>query len=256
MPGGPFDSSKTRVAPFFDALVEKDPSGRTWLPELVSLPEYGSSTTPSVSGELIDSAWGENERALPAPPSLLAWLVRNLKCPSSMKEGRIRPERRDLIQGDEQRIEEGLRLLEDEPRHRAWYVLEGPSYPDAYLATSDAIVVIEGKRTEAGPTSSTTWMPVRSQMLRHLDAAFDLAGPRALYGFFMVEGPEDGAIPEGWREAALGTLAPDLIEKSLPHRSTRERDLIRDAFLGVTTWQRACRVLGVEKGRLPDEVPR
>ena len=256
MPGGRFDSSKTRVAPFFNALVEKDPSGRSWLSRLVSLPEHGSSTAASVSGELVDSAWGENERALPAPPSLLAWLVRNLKCPSSMKEERIRSERRDLIRGDQTRIEEGLGLLEDEPRNRAWYVLEGPSYPDAYLATYDAIVVIEGKRTEAGPTNSTTWMPVRSQMLRHLDAAFDLAGPRALYGFFMVEGPADGSIPEVWREAVRGTLDPELIEKSLPHRSREERALIRDAFLGVTTWQRACRELGVPAGSLPDEVAR
>jgi hypothetical protein len=254
MPGGRFDSSRTRVAPFFDALMAKDPTGKTRLPALVALPEHGSSTRPSVSGELVDSAWGENERGLAAPASLLAWLVRNLKCPSSMKAEKLGPERRELIAGDAERISEGLELLESQRRDRAWYVFEGPSYPDAYLATPDAIIVIEGKRTERGPTNSTTWMTVRSQMLRHLDAALDLTGPRALYGFFMVEGPEDGSIPEVWREAASETLDPELVAKSLPHRSEEERRIITQAFLGVTTWQRASRELGVPADQLPYEV--
>ena len=255
MPGGRFDSSKTRVAPFFDWLLEEDPTGGTWLSALVSLPQHGSSVPASITGELIDSAWGENERALPAPPSLLAWLVRNLKCPSSMKADELRPERRELIDGKPERIAEGLRLLEDRSTERAWYIFEGPSYPDAYLATSDAIVVIEGKRTEPGPTTSTTWMPIRLQMLRHLDAAFDLAGSRALYGFFMVEGAEDGSVPKAWVEAAEQTLDPELVERSLPHRSRDEREMIADAFLGVTTWQKACRELGVPTDSLPNEVP-
>ena len=142
----------------------------------------------------------------------------------------------------------------EERRDRAWYVFEGPSYPDAYLATTDALIVIEGKRTERGPTNSTTWMPIRSQMLRHLDAAFDLAGPRALFGFFMVEGPDDGSLPETWRDAAQETLDPDLVAKSLPHRSKADRRIITEAFLGVTTWQRACRELGISLRELPNEV--
>jgi len=160
MPGGRFDSSRTRAAPFFDTLVARDATGSSWLPELLDLPEHGSTTIAQVSGELVDSAWGEKERGLPAPASLLSWLVRNLKCPSSMKEEGLRPERRDLLEGDEERIAEGLRLLDEEGKDRAWYVFEGPSHPDVYLATSDAIVVIEGKRTERGPTDPTTWMPV------------------------------------------------------------------------------------------------
>ena len=31
---GKYDSSKTRVVPVFDRLVEKDPTGAAWLPRL------------------------------------------------------------------------------------------------------------------------------------------------------------------------------------------------------------------------------
>ncbi|HKK52055.1 MAG TPA: hypothetical protein VKA74_10725 [Myxococcota bacterium] len=256
MPGGRYDSSKTRVAPFFDHLLERDPTGADWLGPLLALPEYGSgrASVPASLGELHDHAWGDSERALDPPASLLRWLVRNLKCPSSMKRDQLRPERRDLIDGDADRIEEGVRLLDDGPGGRSWSVMEGPSYPDAYLATSDAVIVIEGKRTERGPTTATTWMPVRLQMLRHLDAAFEIAGPRTLLGFFMVEGPADGSLPEVWREACAQTLDPELLERSLPHRSPEERQWIAEAFLGAVTWQRAAEVLGLPDGVLPDEV--
>ena len=259
MPGGRYDSSKTRVAPFFNHLLARDPTGADWLGPLLALPEYGceGARPPEYPGELQDHAWGENERALDPPASLLRWLVRNLKCPSSMKREDVQPSQRgDLIEGDPERIDEGLERLEGGARGRAWYVMEGPSYPDAYLATSDLVVVIEGKRTEAGPTTSTTWMPVRLQMLRHLDAAYEIAGPRALVGFFMVEDGEDGALPEVWRQACAQTLDPELLEASLPHRSTEERQRIGEAFLGAVTWQHACDALEVPRSALPETVER
>lgn len=254
MPGGRFDSSKTRVAPFFDYLLDRDPVGESWLPELLTLPEHGAARVeaPGTAGELLDHAWGESERALEAPASLLKWLMRNLKCPSSMKRDDLRPERQELVDRDPERIAEGIRQIESGPGGRRWYVMEGPSYPDVYLATPDAIIVIEGKRTEAGPTTSTTWMPIRLQMLRHLDGAFEIAGPREVFGFFMVEGPEDGELPAVWEDACASTLDAELIEASLPHRSPAEREVIANAFLGAVTWQRACDALGVPRTVLID----
>ena len=90
-------------------------------------------------------------------------------------------------------------------------------------------------------------MPVRLQMLRHLDAAYEIAGPRTLLGFFMVEGAEDGALPDVWREACGQTLDPEMLEMSLPHRSPEERGRIAEAFLGAVTWQRGCDALGVPR---------
>ena len=250
-------SPDARSAPFFDHLLERDPTGADWLCPLLGLPEHGceGARPPTQPGGLLDHAWGDNGRALGPPASLLRWLVRNLKCLSSRKREDVQPpQRRVLIEGDPERIAEGLERLEGGARGRAWYVMEGPSYPDAYLATSDLVVVIEGKRTEAGPTTSTTWMPVRLQILRHLDAAFEVAGPRALVGFFMVEGGEDSALPEVWQEACAQTLDPELLEASLPHRTPEERERIAEAFLGAVTWQRAMAELGVPVGVLLDNV--
>ncbi len=255
MPGGKFDSSKTRLAPFFDYLLGQDLTSESWLPKLLAEVHHGSGATPPARlGPLQEHGWGKNERALPPPADLLAWLIRNLKCPSSMKEDDLLPERKDLVRGDPSRIQAGLSLLSSSRGGRAWHILEGSSYPDAFLATSDSVVVIEGKRTEAGPTTSTTWMPVRHQMLRHLDGAYELAGHRSLWGFFMVEGSPDGSVPQKWVDACIQTLDHDVLEQSLPHRSQEERGLISKAFLGVITWQQACVSLGVPLSALPNEV--
>lgn len=51
-------------------------------------------------------------------------------------------------------------LLRSAGTGRGWHVLEGPTYPDVFVETRDALVVVEGKRTEAGPTTSTSGLRV------------------------------------------------------------------------------------------------
>jgi hypothetical protein len=126
----------------------------------------------------------------------------------------------------------------------AWYVLEGKTHPDVLIYTPSAIIVIEGKRTETGPTKSTTWMSNRHQILRHIDAAWEIRGGRKVYGFFIVESESGDNIPVKWKEASLNTLSQSVIDGSLPHRSNDERREIRDCFKGVTTWQAVCTEFG------------
>jgi hypothetical protein len=116
-------------------------------------------------------------------------------------------------------------------------VLEGLTYPDVYLVTHDALVVIEGKRTEAGATTRTSWMASRSQMLRHIDAAWEIRGRRDVYGFFVVEADDGQSVPAKWIHAAVSTVSSDSIRSSLPHRSPEEQTEIAASFLGATTWQ-------------------
>jgi hypothetical protein len=253
--GGKYDSSLTRVAPFFDALREQDKSGQSWLPNLLSLPEYGSTAPrPGHADPLIEARWGHDERPLAPPVSLLSWLIRNIEETTSKLEYELGHERRELIARDASRVEQALGLLRAEPSSRGWHVLEGPSYPDAFLATADLVVVVEGKRTESGPTTSTTWMPVRHQILRHLDAAFEIRGGRALFGFFIVEGQPDGSLPPLWINACRETLSEATVAGSLPHRPETERRIIQNGFLGATTWQRVCAATGVAYSALPSEV--
>jgi len=255
MAGGRFDSSLTRVAPCFDALLARDKTGVSWLPELISLPADGSAIERPVAFEpLIETKWGRDERPLFPPVSLLSWLIRNLEKPADLSESEIGTERRDLLAREPSRVEQALKLLRADASARAWHILEGPSYPDAFLASSDSLIVVEGKRTESGPTTSTTWMPVRHQILRHIDAAFEIRGRRSVFGFFIVEGETDGGLPPSWVEACRRTLEPDALERSLPHRPMKERNVISQAFLGATTWQRVCAAIGIPFSVLPTEV--
>jgi len=135
---------------------------------------------------------------------------------------------------------------------RAWYVLEGPSQPDVYLASDDAVIVVEGKRTEAAPATSTDWMSVRHQMLRHLDGAWEHRQGRQIYGLFIVEAEQGTASAEAssaWQEAVELTVSQHVLNGSLPHRSPEERSQIAGALLGVTTWQALC-----DEFQMPREV--
>lgn len=140
---GTYDSSRTRVAPVFDALMDREPSGQTW-----SLLELGSRSVGrlpnSTKPALIPNHprwWGNNERRLDPPQSLLRWLIANASAPAS--EGfwggvGTRAKRERLVARDPEVIAEALRLLKSSSTFRKWYVLEGRSQPDALLETTVA----------------------------------------------------------------------------------------------------------------------
>jgi predicted RNase H-like nuclease len=254
------DSSKTRVVPVLDALLQLDPTGAGWLPTLLELPEREGAPSvglPAIS-ELTDWAWGINERRLPAPKTLLQHLARTFGAahPQPLPETTpARVERERLRTGDLQALADALAGIDSGAPERAWYVFEGPTQPDGYLETPEVVVVIEGKRTEHGPTRHTDWMSCRDQMLRHLDAALDCVGERPLFGFYVVEGAGGGDavdVPDHWARAVAETVSAAVLEPSLPHRSSDERERIAGAFLGATTWQAVCRSFGIPWGSLPD----
>jgi hypothetical protein len=140
---------------------------------------------------------------------------------------------------------------------RAWYILEGPSCPDVFLQTSSTIIVIEGKRTETKPTQMTTWMPMRDQLLRHIDCAWEIRDTRRVLGFMIVEG-DSGAcdVPQRWMDWVEDVVDKsrerDVLNDSLPHRNESERADIAKAVLGVTTWQQLCAEFNIEWSCLPD----
>ena len=145
MPGGKYDSSKTRVRPVFDELWTR---GRDWLPQLLALPTDGCADADINSRDLtlVDGRWEPKEKCLNPPISLLSWLIRNVnRLASRDLDGEFRQR---LAIGDPETIEHALRLLRTEGASRAWYIFEGPTCPDVYLVARDALVVIEGKRTE------------------------------------------------------------------------------------------------------------
>jgi hypothetical protein len=167
-------------------------------------------------------------------------------------ESVTRQKREKLVARDAATIAEALRLLEirarTSARAKAWYVLEGKSAPDVYFETTNALTVIEGKRTERKATGQTTWMPKRSQMLRHMDAAWEIRGAKRVLGLMIVEG-DGGAdavtVSHHWANEARQQVLDKTLIDSLPHRSVEERRQIAAGFLGVTTWQRVCAAFAI-----------
>lgn len=254
MPGGIFDSSKTRVAPVFDALSGLS---RDWVAELIALAEGVANPPPLAGVDLAfrSGAWGENEAPLPPPVSLLSWMIRH---PESLRSaGSDNPERDRLLRGTPDATYKALDLLRTDGSSRAWYIFEGPTVPDAYIETPDALVVIEGKRTEAGPTTDTTWLAGRHQIWRHIDAAWERKASRRVFGLFIVEGEvATGEVPPMWKQAVADALSPSVVASSFPHRGPEERAAICSALVGVTTWQRVVRTFGLPPDTLIERLER
>jgi hypothetical protein len=239
---GRFNSSKTRVAPVFAALrmaTQEDPQ---WIKRLLDLVVGGSTGSGQWRNQdlrVIEIHHEPEERALRPPVALLSWLIRHFKGAAAKLTGNddTSTERRKLLDGDADTISRALGRLREGAVDRGWHVLEGHTYPDVYVVTTDAVIVIEGKRTEAGATTSTSWMAGRNQMLRHIDAAWEIRGHRSVYGFFVVEGEDGTGVPAKWVHASVNTISSDSLRNSLPHRSVEEQAQIASCFLGATTWQ-------------------
>jgi|HubBroStandDraft_6_1064221.scaffolds.fasta_scaffold00797_11 hypothetical protein len=254
MPGGKYDSSKTRVRPVFDALWNR---GRNWVPQLLKLPTGGCANAEVASSDLtiIKRYWEPHEKCLNPPVSLLSWLIRNVK---SLSPRGLEGARQRLPEGDPETIEDALHRLrtDGDSKPRAWYIFEGQTQPDVYLVAHDALVVVEGKRTERTTTTDTSWLSGRHQIWRHIDAAWEIRGRRAVYGFFIVESDAtsaDGSVPEPWRDAGRACLSPAALLTSFPHRSAKEVEEISRCFLGVTTWRKVCEQFDIDWRRLPPE---
>ena len=90
------NSSRTRVTPVFDRLLKCDATGRSWLPRLLELPQFGSAeAVPQVVSGLTRYGWWPNEVQLPAPAGLLAWLLESL--PNIDAAGRKRATSRQVV---------------------------------------------------------------------------------------------------------------------------------------------------------------
>ena len=230
-----------------------------WPRRLLELADFGASDA-AIPGDLdlsfIKGWWGESERGLDPPASLLSWLVRN---PGTWYAEPDTEERRRLFAGDSATLELALEGLRSPHAHRAWFILEGRTFPDAFLETRDALVVVEGKRTEHGPTTHTKWMAGRHQIWRHIDAAWEIRDQKNVFGLFIVEG-EESAVPPKWQQATLEVTEEAALSGSFPHRTSDEVDELRKCFLGVTTWEGVCEAFGIEMSDLPatvgDRAPR
>jgi hypothetical protein len=247
---GIYDSSLTRVAPVFDRLYDIDLSGLAWLPELLKMGDR-SADVPGLPSQprLIpghERTWGNAELAMSAPISLLEYLVQNLTVEQVVKAGDtgvVRERREALARKDPRYITQAIAALREGRRGREWFALEGDSRPDATLIMEEAVLVVEGKRTERTCTSKTKWMGTRSQLLRHMDAAMNRFAGKRILGLLLVEGQggaEAVSVSPYWFAQSRSQFAPTMLASSLPHRTAAERSVLAAGILGVATWQAIC----------------
>jgi hypothetical protein len=252
---GKRNSSKTRVVPIFDRLFASDPTGLSWLPGLIQLGSRSSAVSVDLSTlRLIEGhrrTWGVDELALPAPLGLLEHLVHTItvqQVAAKGDSGFVLARRQALANRDSDTIKAALGLLRSGKRGRQWFVLEGPSRPDATLETTKSVLVIEGKRTERGCTSTTKWMSCRSQLVRHMDGALEYFPGKRIFGLLLVEG-DRGDDPETpsvyWGQESESQCSDETLATSLPHRTSDQRTALMGGILGVATWQAVCARNGI-----------
>ena len=247
---GKFDSSLTRVQPVFEALYLRDASGEAWLRPLLEMARHTAGPAPMAIpadvGQLV--APPQFEFAADPPRSLLEWLIRNpghLDRPSEAdwrKWSRRTQTKRDaLLSGDAAVQAEALAQLESSFRlpRRAWWRFEGITRVDCALLTPSAVVFVEGKRTEMGPSKGVTWCPHRNQVLRVLDRAAAFAQQTGRPHFFVVLVVEKDLVErEAERQREIeSVVSPETIRRSLPHLADKEQTELMSYYLGVTTWQ-------------------
>ena len=274
---GQYNSSVTRVWPVFDYLFRKDPTGGSWLPNLVALGGADASAQFRALGNL-DAALTRFERAVPPPviraiggeaarmlgtirnafevdipPSFafLRWLIENPSKLTWPMAGRselaygaeTQRWRKALVEGDVTAQREALNELEAlgvKASRRRWWAFEGFTSVDCYLQTDSLVLLVEGKRTEP-ISAATSWYPERNQIIRNLEVARALAGGHRNYAVLLCS-EKPTTLPEGCWQA------------SLPHLSAPERAELQEHYIGCACWSEIAESL-CDGLRLPDTVP-
>ena len=262
---GKYNSSITRVRPFFWKLLAQDAMGNTWLPPLLAAAprgqEWASNCGAILPGCLerrpyTDKVWRQQirleacfEREAPPPVRFLEWLIRhplNLTWPAKWKckeETRVWRERLLGMHGDgemERAMKTALAGLRERGAagsRRRWWSFEGFTSVDCCLETDRLVLFVEGKRTEPLAVA-TEWYPWRSQLLRNLETAAELAHGKQFAVLVLAE-------------QRLPDLSPQDIAAGLPHLRRAERASLLGHYLGCLLWPEACEATGISYASLP-----
>jgi hypothetical protein len=165
------------------------------------------------------------------------WLILNPSrwtIPSHALSPETRAKRDALRRGDPETVQEAIAEIETNTSHeRQWWCLEGTTRVDCALLTEKAVIFVEGKRTESGPSAAISWYAKRDQVLRILDCARWYAMRTGLEYYAMLIIEDD---PEKI-EVAKQTGRAETFENSFPHLSPRSRQIVEKRYLGVATWK-------------------
>lgn len=229
---GKSNSSLTRVKPLGDAII----NNHNLVNRLLSLVmlydffDFGGFVNSNVFYKD-----GQGEKALKPSPSHLTEIIDRIlsdekyrfyvhKRDRSTNGNKIK--RNKLFNLDPEAIKEAKSSF------KSWNKFETNSYPDLFIENEKYIIVVEGKRTEKDITLSTTYIPNRCQMARHIEnALYYCDNKKKVIGFYIVE-DTCNYKEHCTREYLRNSLKLETIQKNDELKSA-----IANSFYGYTTWQ-------------------
>lgn len=271
---GMYNSSLTRVRPFFQRLFELDSTGRQWLPPLLkalplnkALSEKLSNSNAMITKDSLQKREYNDkimqlidlescfEYRIPPTMCFLSWALNNpdmLTWPENGKKefSTETQYKRECLFGhhgvslQQSTKEEGLSLIDSEGVYRSskqWWAFEGFTEMDCLIETDEYLLGIEGKRTEF-ISSSTYWFQDRNQVARNLECLKEIADHKGKkYAFILIT--ENGQDP----------ISRNHFIHSLPHDETLAVELYNH-YLGCLSWDDACKATGISNQCLLDDI--
>jgi hypothetical protein len=241
----------SRLVEFFTALIERDPGGRSWLPDLLRAAPRGTQLLGPVAEEpgylsISQAVRGASGRLacfdhpVSPPRELLDWYVEHPERLTWPPEAQLTPEtevlRRALIldqpAGARSRAQDRARELATTRSvlSREWWRFEELYRLQCVLMTDRLVLTVEAA-SEAGLAPVTAWYPQRNRVVRNLEAARTLASEGRRWASLILS------------ESPIPQAAPDAVADSLPaaapHLDDDGRRELLDAYLGNLVWARA-----------------
>jgi hypothetical protein len=194
------------------------------------------------------------EKTIPPSEGFLRWLIQNPELLTWPRGGKqtyslMAQEKRERLVGkygtkalkttQAEALAELNRLGADRA-HGKWWSFEGITYVDCYLETENLILLVEGKRTETLSTR-TDWYPDRNQLVRNLEVAQEISGSKDFAVLVIAENKID-------------PISPQVVDRSLPHFTPKERQNLMEHYMGCITWRDVCQATGIPYESLPDSV--
>lgn len=232
---GKYNSSLTRVKLLGDAIINNHNLVNSLLSLVVldDIFDFGEFVNSNVFYK--DRQDRPGEKALMPSPSHLTAIINKIlsdekfrfyvrKRDKSTKGNKIK--RNKLFNLDPETIKEAKLSFQD------WNIFETASYPDLFIENEKYIIVVEGKRTEKDITLSTTYIPNRCQMARHIEnALYYCDNKKKVIGFYIVEDTCN------YKEHCTREYFRDSLELETIQKNDVLKSAIANSFYGYTTWQ-------------------
>ena len=250
---GVYNSSKTYVAPAFDAISQSGYYLKHFVGMLNAKVSRGGRRIPTRGVDWDGAQWfydsvAHSDRKEVMRKSPIAFLQYCVMHPERLDERKltgVRTEKvkklRTAVFDSSQARALAVEQLDTVYRFgdpgMSYYAFEDKTQPDVCIKTNKFYLLVEGKRTEGDLTQSTDWVKERDQLVRHIDAFLDntdgeYGGSLPVFGLEIVVASEAGKYNFASYENDAN------FDVWLPHRSKTMRHLVKnDLLLKHMTWE-------------------